>query len=82
MFLNSWTVHLFSPLDGIATYAYLEVPAQEMEKKRKEYLYVFIHKALEKSSKLYYLHQHKIVASILTFLVYLFLPFVRNLESE
>lgn len=81
IFLNSWAVHLFSPLDGIATYAYLEVPAQEMGKKKKKRVFI-IHKALEKSSKLYYLYQHKIMTSNLTFLVYLFLPFVRNLASE
>lgn len=43
IFLNSWTVHLFGPLDGIATCAYLEVPAQEMEKKQKSiYMYLYI----------------------------------------
>lgn len=49
---------------------------------KKESIYLVWCKTLEKSPILPHLHQHKVMAFNITFLVYLFLPFTVNLESE
>lgn len=63
-------------------HSHLFILGSSCHRNEKKSIYPAWCKALEKSPLVYCLHWHKIMSSNLIFLVYLFIPFVRNVASE